>query len=112
MKYSDLAPIIEAQWISPLVATVAGKDIRVDPSAPAVEALQFALAWLEEPNLNLSDASDELRLQAMLKIAAIHHRAQRDDRNLDADDAALGLHDAARELLRVNIDQMIATAPH
>ena len=108
LKYSDLAPVVEEQWIAPLVSSLVGKDVpHVDPAAPAVEALQFVLRWLQQPSLDLTAVSDVLRVQAMLKIAAIHQRARHDQRTLDADDAALGLDGAARELLRVNIRAMI-----
>lgn len=112
MRYSDLAKVIEAQWIGPLVATLVKKDIRVDPKAPAVEALRFALEWLDNPSLDLSKVTDELRMQAMLKMAAIHQRARTDHRKLDPEDAALGLDGAARMLLRVNIEGMLRDALH
>jgi hypothetical protein len=113
VKYSDLAPVIEEHWITPLVASLTGKNVpRVDPAAPAVDALNFVLRWLGEPHLDLTTLPDVLRLQAMLKIAAIHNRARHDSRALSRTDAKLGLDGAARKLLRVNIEAMIEDALH
>jgi hypothetical protein len=50
--------------------------------------------------MDLQAVPSTQRLQAMLKMAAIHNHARGDHRKLDPEDAALGL-DAARELLRV-----------
>ena len=95
----------------PLVATLVGKDVRVDPAADAVDALRFILRWIEDPSITYPGVPDDIGMGAMLKLATIHISALHDDTQLDHEDAELGLDGAARELVRVNGSRDVRRRP-
>jgi hypothetical protein len=104
----DLAPLIEKRWIRPLVATLAGKGEKLDPNGLEADGLRFLHRWLDEPEIDLTTFPGDVRLAAMLSLAAIHIPLLKDKRLLPSKLAAVGTEAAAHEWVgRVSLEQLI-----
>ena len=104
IRFSDLAPVLKSTWIAPLRATLLKPRIRIGgPEAASVEVLELVKRWLEDPELDLTQFPECVRLAALQTLAKVHRRLLHDGLRLPPEKALLGAQAAARELLWISI---------